>query len=236
MRLFLCVLCTSVLVLSAAGPLLAIDSRPAVFLEVTDEDPDCDRNFGTGTGVNTSIDLPERASVYTVYLLGKPDGYIPVGQQPPPVGLTGFQMGIEYTENTAFDVGMKVLSWNYCTLLEFPQSHWPDNASGNTITWSRETCVQKSVVVGGYFVVAVYGASTMGITPYSATGQVKVANCDGAERVVEVDVDSVRQGWVSIGGGKRGDSASGCNPMIQYCTDITAVDHVSWGRIKTLLD
>jgi len=221
-------------VLTLVLPGFARAGQSTIFLNVTEgTTPECATPPAPGA-VQVTADFPAGSGPrsYTVYLLGS--GETPVYEAFN--GLTGFQFGIEYTEHTFHHTGMVVTDWHYCSLLEWRPDNWPASGSGNTLTWSTtpNTCQREPVVAGGYFTVTVYGASTMSITPYPVTGLAKVANCSGAERVVEIPVGKKGLGWVAIGGALKNGEAGGCNPLVATCNQTSAPDpdQKSWSSIK----
>jgi hypothetical protein len=167
-------------------------------------------------------------ATYYVYLLGSPSTIKDRND-----GLTGLQMALDYTVTDSANVNLKVFGWQPCSVLDFPQDNWPQSGTGNTITWTANpsTCQRRDLVVAGYFYVVAYTPVTLAIIGYSSTGLGKIANCAGAEVVV----DASRMGWVSFGGAERAGATGGCNPLVTPCRDPKIpVEPTTWGRLKTL--
>jgi hypothetical protein len=162
---------------------------------------------------------------YFVYLLGT--GV----RSESDMGLTGFQIGIDY-QNAGPGDGLVVSSWRSCGTLEFPTQGWPARGTGNTITWPTTDCRRDVLVSAGYFYVTAYSPAAMSIVGYPTTGKVKVADCEGAE--VEREVGSDQLGWASFGGAASGQDVDGCNPAVESCERPVPVKPVSWGRIKSM--
>ncbi len=205
-------------------------AEPAVLLHIVPAEP----GMGCGNTPTEYDDIVTHADAvsakgtpYYVYFLASPRT-LDEGS----TGITGIQATLVYDHGESPATGIAVWSWNHCAEIEFPQDGWPQSGVGNTITWFKSTCQQKLLVPVGYLYIGAYSPAAMGVTGYSSTGLVKIANCDGAERVVSVD----RQGWISIGGatysGKIG--TAGCNPLVESCTAPVSVRSVTWGKIKTL--
>jgi hypothetical protein len=207
-------------------------AEPAVLLHIVPAAPGmaCANTPTEYDDVVTHADaVSAEGTPYYVYFLASPrtlDGSS--------AGITGIQAMLTYDHGESPASGIAVWSWNHCAEMEFPQDNWPESGVGNTITWSKSTCQQKLLVPVGYLYIGAYSPAAMAVTGYSSTGLVKIANCDGAERVVEAG----RQGWISIGGatyaGKVG--TAGCNPLVGSCTEPVRVRSVTWGHIKTLYD
>ena len=92
----------------------------------------------------------------------------------------------------------------------------------------------SSMVPAGYFTVSAYAPSSMALIPHPAAGSMKVANCGGEEAIIENYVKPARVGWVSMGGGIRGTSSDGCNPLLEPCDAVTPTQPTTWGRVKAL--
>lgn len=172
---------------------------------------------------------PDGSALYFVYLLASP------GNQTEPIGLSGLQAGIDYTESTLPTEGLKIFGWSCCAPTEYAADDWPGSRTGNTIVWGKEDCQPGPFAVAGYFYVGAYSPSTMSIVGWPGTGKVKTADCLGAE-IVFLDTLGVAQiGWVSMGGAAKGTDSDGCNPLIETCSDEgVPVQPVTWGRLKTL--
>jgi hypothetical protein len=207
-------------------------AEPAVLLHIVPAEPGmaCANTPAEYDDIVTHADaVSPEGTPYYVYFLASPrtldEGY---------TGITGIQATLTYDHGEAPASGIAVWSWNHCAEMEFAQDGWPQSGTGNTITWSKSTCRQELLVPAGYLYIGAYSPAAMAVTGYSSTGLVKIANCAGAERVVEAG----RQGWISIGGatyaGKVG--TAGCNPLVESCTAPVAVRSVTWGHIKTLYD
>lgn len=95
-----------------------------------------------------------------------------------------------------------------------------------------ENCQDEDFAIAGVFYISAYAPSTLSIAPYDRTGEIQVANCQGAE--IEIPVPMAQAGWVSFGGAGKGLDTDGCNPLLAPCNhDITPVQPTTWGRIKT---
>lgn len=167
-------------------------------------------------------------ATYYVYVLGSPSTVKDRND-----GLTGLQMALDYMFADSANVNLKVFGWQPCSVLDFPQDNWPKSGTGNTITWTANpsTCQRRDLVVAGYFYVVAYTPVTLSIVGYPSTGKGKIANCAGAEVVV----DPTRMGWVSFGGAARAGITGGCNPLVTPCREPdTPVESTTWGRLKTL--
>lgn len=204
-------------------------AEPAVLLHIVSAEPGqgCSNTPTQYDDVVTHANaVSAEGTPYYVYFLASPrtlDG----GS----AGISGIQATITYDHGTSPASGIAVWSWQHCAEWEFAQDGWPQSGTGNTITWSKSTCRQELLVPAGYLYIGAYSPAAMAVTGYSSTGLVKIANCDGAERVVEAS----RQGWISIGGatysGKVG--TSGCNPLLESCTAQVSARSATWGQIKT---
>ena len=169
------------------------------------------------------------SALYFVYVLATP------GNQTDPIGLSGVQLGIEYTESPLPTEGLKIFGWSRCAGTEFTGDNWPASGTGNTIVWGKDNCEPGPIAVAGYFYVGAYSPSTMSIVGWPATGLVKTADCLGAEAVFDDTLSTAQVGWVSLGGAVKGQDSDGCNPAVEICNDEgVAVQPTTWGRLKTL--
>jgi len=162
---------------------------------------------------------------YYVYLLASP---------PSTGGLAGLQFGIAYEGGAYTGTGLGLFSWTQCSSLDFPGTGWPASGSGNTITWDPvNACQTDPIAVAGLFYAYAYAPATLSIVPWPNSGLVKVADCDGAELVLDQELSEQQVGWVSMGGaGKAGDD-DGCNPALEPCGETPiSVEPVTWGAIK----
>ena len=168
---------------------------------------------------------------YNVYVVGVPqnDGYASWG-------LAGIEFGIDYHGGKPNSGALVVHSWTSCSDLEWSGDNWPASGTGNMLTWvNPENCQVDQLVPVGYFTVSAYAPSSMALIPHPISAAMKIANCDGAERVLENHVKPARVGWVSMGGGTRGNSSLGCNPLLEPCEIGTVpVENTTWGRVKSL--
>jgi len=138
-------------------------------------------------------------------------------------------MGIHATQGTGSE-GLEILSWQRCSILEFPYPGWPASGTGTTLTWTTELCREREFVVAGFMEVAAYAPGVLSIMGYLTTGVAKVANCDGAEIVLEAE----HLGWVSFGGATWNSQMGGCNPLMRPCVEnVVPVRPTTWGRIKS---
>ncbi len=184
-----------------------------ICLELFDADEIVTSGQGSAEGVS-----------YRAYVVGTPDS------RGPDNGLTGFRLGIEYAGFEPED--LRIDGWTLCATLDFPTADWPASESGNTMTWSRNNCQVRELVVAGYFDVTVFGSAVMRARPYPDTDVAKLASCAGAE--LDIDVDAVNLGWVSLNG-PGAAIGGGCNPLLGPCAT-TPTHTVSWGRLKSLYD
>ena len=167
---------------------------------------------------------------YNVYVIG-----VPQISDNMTWGLAGMQFGIDYTRGKPGSEALIVHSWTSCSDLEFSGDNWPQSGTGNILTWvSPENCQVSSMVPAGYFTVSAYAPSSMALIPHPAAGSMKVANCAGAEAIIENYVKPARVGWVSMGGGIRGTSSDGCNPLLEPCDAVTPIRPTTWGKVKAL--
>lgn len=203
--------------------------KPAIVLHVADAGPknSCESVPVDLEDVVTAADVDaENGASYFVYVIGVPE--IPdiseVSVKPP--GLGGIQLGISHDEAPALNVS----GWTSCAAMEFPAEGWPASGTGNTMTWLSH-CDQERLVAG-YFLVTAYAPSTLSIAPFPPTGKIKTADCSSAETVLDHSLGIDRTGWISFGGGSRGIDTDGCNPILTPCSDITAVERTTWGRLK----
>jgi hypothetical protein len=146
------------------------------------------------------------------------------------LGLRGMQFGIEYDPDSPERRALAVHSWNLCSDLEFPADAWPGTGSGNTLTWVE--CRQEPLAVAGFLYVTAYGPSTLSVTEFQPTGSIKVADCAGAEAVLNQVLERGRVGWVSMGGAAIGPDSDGCNPVLEPCLGQVPIRPTTWGRLK----
>ena len=168
---------------------------------------------------------------YNVYVIG-----VPQASEVGSWGLAGLEFGIDYQGGAPGSGALVVHSWTSCSDLEWSGDNWPNSGTGNMLTWvSPENCQLQQMVPAGYFTVSAYAPSSMALVPHPISAAFKVANCDGAEKVLENHVKPARVGWISMGGGKRGTGTLGCNPLLEPC-DIapTPAEPTTWGRVKAL--
>lgn len=174
---------------------------------------------------------PDGSARYYVYVLGMPE--IPDGA---PLngdyGVAGFQLGIEYDQGAVAGEQLKVWTWTRCGVLDFPDDTWPESGTGNTITYDLGDCPTDPLVPAGYFYLTAYSPGVMSIAPFPATGLVKLADCEGAEIVLDQTVELSQVGWVSMGGAAKGTDSNGCNPALEPCTQLVPVHETTWGRLK----
>jgi hypothetical protein len=197
-----------------------------------------------GDDHNTCYDVPTssdqvvtRASAdagggarYNVYVIG-----VPKADEEMSWGLAGIEFGIDYSRGEPGSDPLIVQSWTSCSDLEFSGANWPQSGTGNMLTWvSPENCQTAGMVPAGYFTVSAYAPSSMVLIPHPVSGFAKVANCGGAEAVIENYVKPARIGWVSMGGGIHNASSAGCNPLLEPCDAVTPVQPTTWGKVKTL--
>ncbi len=167
-------------------------------------------------------------ATYYVYVLGSPSTLKDQND-----GLTGIQLALDYLVADSANVNLKIFGWQPCSVLDFPQDDWPESGTGNTITWTANpsTCQRRDLVVAGYFYVLAYTPVTLSVVGYPSTGKGKIANCAGAEVVVDVS----QLGWVSFGGASRAGVTGGCNPLVAPCVKSnTRTEPATWGRLKTM--
>ena len=167
-------------------------------------------------------------ATYYVYVLGSPSTLKDQND-----GLTGIQLALDYLVADSANVNLRVFGWQPCSVIDFPQDDRPESGTGNTITWTANpsTCQRRDLVVAGYFYVVAYTPVTLAVIGYSSTGLGKIANCAGAEVVV----DASRMGWVSFGGAERAGASGGCNPLVAPCVKSgTQTEPATWGRLKTM--
>jgi hypothetical protein len=166
---------------------------------------------------------------YYVYLLGSPRG----GEYT--WGLAGMQLGIRYDQGHGGIPPIKLDDWHYCSDLEFSGDLWPRSGSGNTLTWvAPENCQYAPIVTAGFFELTAYSAGAISIIPSPYTGEIKVANCGGAETALEQALPLTRAGWVALGRGLSTEGTGGCNPLLAPCAGPTPTLPTTWGKIKTL--
>jgi sugar lactone lactonase YvrE len=203
-----------------------------VFLHVAapQADPSCSDllSLNPSAVVTSAQARSDGTAQYYVYLLAASQVRLPSVDNTSTPGLTGLQLGIEYSSD-----GLKVLAWQSCGNLEFPNPDWPGPGSGNTITWGKGDCHEEPLVTAGYFHVTSYSPSILDVVGFPATGLVKVANCEGAEGIADVPLDMANVGWISFGGAAVGGDRDGCNPLRESCLRVTPVQRTTWGRLKT---
>jgi hypothetical protein len=179
----------------------------------------------------TKADASASGIQYHVYVLGVPQVTNPNGNW----GIAGMQFGIDYDKGKPGSEKLVVDDWHACSDLEFTGDNWPQTGSGDMVTWvSQENCQRAPLVPAGYFTVTAYAPSSMALIPHPVAGEIKMANCNAVEVAVESPVNLTRVGWVSMGGGIRGTSADGCNPLLEPCTATTPVRPTTWGKVKAL--
>ena len=168
---------------------------------------------------------------YNVYVIG-----VPKSDENTSWGLAGMEFGIDYSRGKPGSEALVVHSWTSCSDMEFSADNWPQAGTGNILTWvSPENCQTSMMVPAGYFTVSAYAPSSMALVPNPVSAAMKIANCGGAEAMIENYVKPARVGWVSMGGGIRNSSAEGCNPLLEPCDATTVpVQPTTWGRVKTL--
>lgn len=203
----------------------------AIMLHVTDEvDPRdvCAYAPRYVTDIVTRAEASSEGRPYYVYVLGTPEVVPKDGGGLKNRGLWGFRLGIDYG-NSGNRNALNVISWNACNNVQSPQQSWPEAESGNTLILN--TCGLSQVTVAGYFYVSVYAPTVMRLAPYPNVGEVQYADCDGGQQNFK-NLNSVKVGWVSMGGGAIGTDSDGCNPAVEPCLDATAVQPATWGSLK----
>ncbi len=224
----------------ASRPAASTASASSASAPGSRRDPPCRAGGGGSSGLSERTDLAEpgddleaprartEVAFSYVYLLGAPllesGGF----------GISGMQLGIEYTSSPLPDAGLKVFGWNTCeTLMEFRGDGWPASGTGNTLVWGTADCQLTPVVVAGYFYVGAYSASTMSVVGWPGTGLVKIADCKGAEVAFNDALSPSQVGWISLGGGAKGLDKDGCNPALEPCTvEGVPVVPTTWGQLK----
>ena len=172
--------------------------------------------------------LPSSCGGYTTSTIdsGFYNLYLTVAQSPDSVGVAGVQFGIAYDGATG--AGCDVSSWTSCADLEFQGTGWPDNNTGNVITWEPSLNCQMDTtgvpILVGVFEVITYTGDTFSITPRPVDGLAKVADCTAAENDLTGKVPSAL-GTASFG-------EPGYNP----CSTTVPVARTTWGSIKTLYE
>jgi hypothetical protein len=167
---------------------------------------------------------PYSGGSYYVYVLGSSQKYI--GSQS--AGINGFQFGIDYHRTGGqSEQAIVIHEWTQCAGLEFPQDAWPGPKSGNTITWGIGDCQSTEIVTAGFFYLSAYSPSRMSVVDFPPTGQVKVANCLGAEMEAQPPLSPVRLGWAAL------EEAGGCNPLLEPCYGPVPAERTTWGSLKT---
>lgn len=143
--------------------------------------------------------------------------YVVVTNYTPGPGFRGVQYGIEYDGDPLS--GVDILDWTSCSLLEFPMDGWPAPGSGNLQTWY---CTTSGMTVAGWFTIAAFGPDVLDLVARQVDDALKVADCDGAETLLE----PVTAGAVGFGG------ASGEDPCLDL-EDIVTPPPPPPGEVET---
>lgn len=135
----------------------------------------------------------------TSWPLGTPSlAYLVVAHADPVAGIAGLSFGVEYGANLS-------VFWNGCAFIDFASLDWPQNGSGNRITWDPTTSCQQNeispdgvhAVVGAFYVYA-YAEDELritGNTQLQCDTEVVIADCAGVETKI---LNPSRIGWVSF--------------------------------------
>lgn len=156
-------------------------------------------------------------------------------------GVAGVTFGIDYDgvgETNTLRSGVDVVGgWFLCSSgLQFPSDTWPDDYSGNVITWNTEDCAYTEIEpddihgTAGAFYVYAYSPDTFRITAHKQQvipDNLELVNCTGAG--VGVDPESGILGSVDF---SESGSEPGCNPCVTPCL-VEPVEPTTWGGIKT---
>jgi hypothetical protein len=198
--------------------------RPTIFLHVAAEPYETCKGPVHAEEIVTQGPVSEEGARSFVYVLATPD----TRQSAAGAGITGLQMGLRLHQQSGSG-GLDILGWQPCSILEFPYPGWPAPGTGTTLTWTTELCRERDLVVAGVMEVAAHAPSVLSIMGYLTTGVAKVADCDGAEIVL----DGRYLGWVSFGGATWNSQMGGCNPLLRPCAEnVVPVRATTWGRIK----
>jgi len=170
------------LVEASAGP--NEDSKLVVHLQAPAKTPCSQAGAAPAcNGIVTAGDLYPPSTYYAYVLVTDADTLL---------GVAGAQFGVAYAPSS--EAGVDVFGWTSCASLQFPEETWPENGSGNRITWSPETQCQRSepggpgtgvVVTVGFFYCAAYSADTLRVTVWPNDSAATVAACDAKEETVE---------------------------------------------------
>jgi len=150
--------------------------------------------------------------------------YVGVGNMDDSVGVAGCQFGIQYLNPNS--VGVDIFSWTLCATLSFATADWPQNQSGNLITWDPVGVCQRgpAPAMAGFFYIGVYSADRFALTPHPIDGRAKVASCLSVEDDLTGQAPSPI-GYVDFGTGP------GYNP----CSTIVPVAPATWSAVKSLV-
>lgn len=140
----------------------------------------CTDNSPNGQNIpcsNYSVDNAPLNSARDVYLV--------VAKGDPAAGIQGLVCGLAVSPNVV------VNNWYLCADLDFPSFSpaptWPQNGSGNLITWvsCQNTVIGSDGVhaVAGYFYMYAYGNGSVEVTPrnYISAPDFRVADCSASE-------------------------------------------------------
>jgi hypothetical protein len=119
-------------------------------------------------------------------------------------GIAGVQFGITYDDSTGS--GIDIHQWQTCTLYEWPMDAWPDDGTGNLLTWNQaDDCQDKAPIPVGFFFLTAHSPDRLKLIPRPVDGLARVAVCGISQQArpgeTVNNVKAENLGWIDFGEG-----------------------------------